>query len=88
MHFTHRAGRASGVISALVVVLLAAGPAPGQESRPVRLADAAERGTFNVGAAQAAVDRVVDPAFGDVLQLNYTLPPGTAAGRGGRGGLP
>jgi hypothetical protein len=51
------------------------------ESHPVRLSDAAEQGTFNVGAAQAVVSRLFDPtAGGDVLKLDYTMPRGTAVG--------
>jgi cyclic beta-1,2-glucan synthetase len=47
----------------------------------VRLSDAAEQGTFNVGPARAVASRVNDPAAGgDVLKLDYTIPPGAAAG--------
>ena len=43
--------------------------------------EAAEQGTFNVGAAHAAVARVPDPAAGgEVLKLTYTIPTGTTAG--------
>ena len=45
------------------------------------LCEAAEQGTFNVGPASAVVRRVTDlTAGGDVLKLDYTIPPGTAAG--------
>ncbi len=47
----------------------------------IRLSAAAEQGTFNVGAAHAAVTRVADPdGDGDILKLDYSIPPGTAAG--------
>jgi cyclic beta-1,2-glucan synthetase len=47
----------------------------------VRLSEAAELGTFNVGPARAAARRATDRAAGgDVLLLDYTIPPGTAAG--------
>jgi cyclic beta-1,2-glucan synthetase len=47
----------------------------------IRLCEAAEQGTFNVGPARAVVQRVTDlTASGDVLNLDYTIPPGAAAG--------
>ncbi len=67
----------------LRVVLVALGVA-GQalaDDAPIRLSDAAEQGTFNVGAAQASLSRVFDSTVGgEVLKLQYNLPPGTAAG--------
>jgi cyclic beta-1,2-glucan synthetase len=48
---------------------------------PVRLADAAEQGTFNVGNAQARLVR--EPGEDDEgpwLGIEYTIPPGSAAG--------
>ena len=52
----------------------AVGAAAPPEARPIHLSDAAERGAFNVGAAQATVRPLADPTAGDVLQLDYTLP--------------
>ncbi|MEJ7640307.1 MAG: hypothetical protein WKF75_20660 [Singulisphaera sp.] len=54
-----------------------AAPSSGQE---VRLTEAAERGTFNVGAARAGVKPSTDPAAGAILRFDYTIPPGAAAG--------
>src|SRR5207249_665664 len=49
--------------------------------QPIRLSDAAERGVFNVGAAQATVSTQTDKAAGgNVLKFDYALPRGTAAG--------
>jgi len=66
-------------IAWFVAPLLAAlaTPTSGQE---VRLTEAAERGTFNVGAARAGVDLSTDPAVGAILRFDYTIPPGAAAG--------
>ncbi len=48
---------------------------------PIRLSDAAELGTFNVGPASAAVRRVSDEVAGvEVLKLDYTIPHAAAAG--------
>jgi cyclic beta-1,2-glucan synthetase len=66
--------------AALLASFTAAGPAHPAEP-PVRLTDAAEQGTFNVGAARASASRSFDAtAGGEVVRLDYTLPPGTAAG--------
>ncbi len=47
----------------------------------ILLTSAAQQGTFNVGAANAAVTRATDPEAGDdILKLNYMIPPGTTAG--------
>jgi cyclic beta-1,2-glucan synthetase len=47
----------------------------------VRLTEAAERGTFNVGNAHATDLREFDQsAGGDVLRLDYAIPPGATAG--------
>lgn len=65
----------------MVFLAFAAVPASVQAEGPVSLAEAAERGTFNVGPARAAVDRVRDSTVSrDVLKLTYHLPRGTAAG--------
>ncbi len=64
----------------LVLLLLLAGriaPASGQE---VRLTDAAERGTFNVGPARAEVQPSTDPKAGALLRFDFTIPQGAAAG--------
>ncbi|HZW32139.1 MAG TPA: hypothetical protein VFF52_15615, partial [Isosphaeraceae bacterium] len=45
--------------------------------RAVRLADATELGTFNVGPARAVVQKARE---GDHLDLDYTIPRGAAAG--------
>ena len=71
------------LLAAALAVLAApeASPAADGEGRPVRLTESAERGAFNVKAAQGAVAVVADPdAGGDVLKLDYTVPPGTAVG--------
>jgi len=65
---------------AIVAALVAAGPAPGEDARPIRLTDAAERGLFNVGASRGDVSVAPDPAAGEVLKLDYTIPEGTAVG--------
>jgi cyclic beta-1,2-glucan synthetase len=59
-----------------------AGCAPAPAMVPaVRLLEAAERGTFNVGRAHATAEREFDPASGgDVLRLDYAIPSGAAAG--------
>ena len=72
-----------GVALAVAVFLLAVpartdGAPPA--GSPIRLPDAAEQGAFNVGAARAVAGRATDPTAGDVLKLDYTTPPGTAAG--------
>lgn len=57
------------------------GRAAHAQDHSVHLYDAAEQGTFNVGPARAAASRVFDTtAGGDVVKLDYTMPPGTAAG--------
>src|SRR5271157_4523089 len=64
-----------------ILVVVNANPSAAAEDDSIRLSAAAEQGTFNVGAAHAAVTRVTDPdAGGDILKLDYTIPPGTAAG--------
>ena len=70
-------------LAALLVILVVvnANPSAAAEDDSIRLSAAAEQGTFNVGAAHAAVTRVTDPdAGGDILKLDYMIPPGTAAG--------
>jgi cyclic beta-1,2-glucan synthetase len=81
----------AAVLAALVAS--AASPPPADGSRSIRLADAAEQGTFNVGAAHGSLSRPdgrsadgastpADEPYADagVLRFDYTLPPGTAAG--------
>jgi cyclic beta-1,2-glucan synthetase len=65
------------VLSAIVLVAVA--PARADDS-PTRLADAAEQGAFNVGPARAAATKANDPTAGDVVRLDYSTPPGSAAG--------
>src|SRR4051812_41897637 len=70
----------------LVAVLVASAGAgarlPGAEAGgpPFSLSDAAQQGTFNVGAAQVSIGHVSERGVGDVLELTYTVPQGTAAG--------
>jgi len=66
---------------AFLATALADGSARGNAASVVELADAAQRGTFNIGPAQATVSRTFDETLGrDVLRLDYTLPEGTTAG--------
>src|SRR5262245_5891176 len=62
----------------LAVVFAAAGGTSARAADPaIRLSDAAELGTFNVGPARAVVHRT---RTGDHLDLDYTIPRGAAAG--------
>ena len=74
----------SAVATLLAVIIATAAGVSARGAEPVgaiRLAEASELGTFNVGPANAAVRRVPDPAAGgDVLTLDYTIPQGAAAG--------
>ena len=64
----------------ILVVVNASLPAAAQDGS-IPLAAGAEQGTFNVGAARAVATRVTDPqAGGDILKLDYMIPPGTTAG--------
>jgi cyclic beta-1,2-glucan synthetase len=73
--------------AALLASLTAAAVAPAQTAAPAfGFTDAAEQGTFNVGAAQASVSRLFDAsAGGEVVKLDYVLPPGMAAGTWAKG---
>src|SRR5262249_47415550 len=78
-------GRGVPIAARLLDALLAALASPATPARsaepPVRLTDAAELGAFNVGAARAVAGRTPDPAAGgEVVKLDYALPPGTNAG--------
>src|SRR5438874_2480122 len=78
----HCGSAARCVAAALALLAVPSGAvcAP-PEGQPIRLTDAAERGTFTMGGARAAVSPVVDPLSHEpLLQLEYTLPRGTAAG--------
>jgi cyclic beta-1,2-glucan synthetase len=67
-------------LAALATTILVAPPSRA-DAPPVRLSDAGQSGVFNVGAGQAAVNRVTDPKLGEgALRLDYNLPKGTAAG--------
>jgi len=71
---------AGRVLAALLATLTTFAAAHTAEP-PFRFTEAAEQGTFNVGAARASVSRSLDgTAGGEVVKLDYTLPPGTAAG--------
>ena len=76
--------RAAHVTSAFAVFCLATlwcGAVTRAADGPIRLSEAAEQGTFNVGAARASVTREADPrGGGDLLKLDFTIPPGAAAG--------
>jgi cyclic beta-1,2-glucan synthetase len=67
---------------AALLATLTAPAAPAHTAEPpFRFTEAAEQGTFNVGAARASASRSSDAtAGGEVVKLDYTLPPGTAAG--------
>jgi cyclic beta-1,2-glucan synthetase len=80
--FRSRGGPAAWwVAAALVLLALPADARCAADDRPVRLTDAVERGTFTIGAARATVSPVFDPlAVTPALQVEYTLPRGTAAG--------
>src|SRR5262249_10575374 len=69
----------AAVLAALIVT---AGCAfAGEADQPIRLSEAGELGTFNVGLARAVVTRVTDPtAGGIVLKLDHTIGRGAAAG--------
>lgn len=67
----------------MALVASAASPVPPATAteRTIRLADAAEMGTFNVGSAESSFRRLVAPDVSrEVLRLDFNLPPGTAAG--------
>jgi cyclic beta-1,2-glucan synthetase len=67
------------LILLLAGIILQAGHARAQP--PVRLADAAEQGTFNVGNSQARLVREPgEPGQGPSLGIEYAIPPGAAAG--------
>ncbi len=75
--------RGMQVLTLLVVVLmsLGSGGAAGAADDTVRLTDAVQAGTFNVGGAQASVSRVFDPELGgNVSRVRFQVPEGTAAG--------
>jgi len=75
-----------GVTGSLLILIAAVaaatmGPSAHAEERSFALADAAELGTFGVGAAKAAVTRSFDAAAGrEVMKLDYAIPPATSAG--------
>src|SRR5262245_48647729 len=76
----HRAASTMGTWLAAWIAIVGIAPARAADE-VIRLCEAGEQGTFNVGPASAVVRRVADPsAGGDVLKLDYTIPPGSAAG--------
>ena len=77
------APRRGGLAAAAFLSILAVTSArlAAAEADSIRLSAAAEQGTFNVGTARATFTRLDDPdAGGDILKLDYVVPPGTAAG--------
>ncbi|QEH39254.1 N,N'-diacetylchitobiose phosphorylase (plasmid) [Aquisphaera giovannonii] len=81
---TRLAPRARRCLAAALLGLAMAAPggsARAAEGGAVRVVDAPERGAFNVGAARASVNRARDDeAGGEVLELDYEIPAGAAAG--------
>lgn len=77
------------LLAALLAVLVGLGnnaQATPSEPASFRLADASQQGTFQIGEAQAVLTRTSDPATGsDGFALDYTLPPGSAAGLWAKG---
>ena len=70
-------------LTASLILGLAIGcrPSLAGEVVSIRLSEAAEQGTFNVGAAHVAVAHVPDLAGdGEILKLDYAIAPGAAAG--------
>lgn len=71
-------------VRTLILLSMALAGLAGQghaQNRPIHLTDAAQRGTFSVGAAQATETTVFDPELDQqVIRLAYALPPGTSAG--------
>lgn len=81
MVMDRRDARGRMVLLAAALAIVSARPAPADNRLSLRLTQSAERGAFNVGAAQGSVTVVADPdAGGDVLKLDFTAPPGTAVG--------
>src|SRR5215469_2294156 len=78
----HRAVRILTRRLAVLIVMAGGATALAADAPPsVRLSEAAELGTFNVGPAGAVVRRIPDQAVeGDVLKLDYTIPQSAAAG--------
>ena len=77
------APRTVAILTTLCAILIAPGCArlASAADEPVRLTDAAQEGTFNVGAAQAELSRVFDPEIGgNVSRLRFQVPGATAAG--------
>jgi cyclic beta-1,2-glucan synthetase len=67
------------LIAALGTVTFGRGTVTRGADDLIRLSEAAEQGAFNVGAARATVARERGPG-GEVLKLDFTIPPGSAAG--------
>ena len=69
------------VTASALLGLPAGGARAAGDGQPIRLTDAAERGAFNVGAAEGTVSTAPGPApGGEVLKFDYRMPRGTAAG--------
>src|SRR5438067_7195380 len=69
------------VTASALLGLPAGGARAAGDGQPIRLTDAAERGAFNVGAAEGTVSTAPGPARGgEVLKFDYRMPRGTAAG--------
>ena len=64
-----------------VLIALGGRGSAGAADEPVRLTDAAQAGTFNVGAAHVELSPAFDPELGgNVSRLRFQVPGGTAAG--------
>src|SRR3954452_24329729 len=71
----------STIIAALAIAPFWCGTVARGAANPILLSEAAEQGTFNVGAARASVTNQPDlSGRGEILRLDFTFPPGTAAG--------
>ena len=71
----------SKIIAALAIATIWCSTVARGAENPILLSEAAEQGTFNVGAARASVTHQPDlSGGGEILRLDFTIPPGTAAG--------
>ncbi len=68
-------------MAAILAAIVAGGASP-EGTTTIRLTEAAQRGAFNVGAAQANINTEPDA---ETLRLDFTMPPGTAVGLWAKG---